>query len=132
MPAQNAASAEMKRRDVSLIVSVLAAALILFGLRALLFSEDGAYIQVQVDGEETARYPLAEDAVVEITGEGSFRNVLIIADGMADMTEADCPDKLCVKQAAISKNGQSIICLPHRVVVSVVGGEQPETDATAR
>lgn len=132
MPVQNAASAEMKRRDVFLIVSVLAAALILFGLRALLFSEDGAYIQVQVDGEETARYPLAEDVSVEITGEGSFRNVLIIAHGTADMTEADCPDKLCVGQAAISKNGQSIICLPHRVVVSVVGGAQPETDAVAR
>lgn len=122
----------MKRRDVELIVSVLAAALILFGLRALLFSGEGAYVQVQVDGEETARYPLAEDVSVEITGHGGFRNVLVISHGIADMTEADCPDKLCVEQAAISKNGQSIICLPHKLVVSVVGGAQSETDAVAR
>lgn len=122
----------MKRRDVVLIGFVLAAALALFGLRALLFSGEGAYVQVQVDGEETARYPLAEDTSVEITGDGGFRNVLVISHGIADMTEADCPDKLCVEQAAISKNGQSIICLPHRLVVSVVGGAQSETDAVAR
>ncbi len=44
-------------------------------------------------------------------------NVVEICDGKASVTEADCPDKLCVGQREISGNGESIICLPHKLVV---------------
>jgi hypothetical protein len=39
------------------------------------------------------------------------------------MKDADCPDKLCEKTGKISKNGETIVCLPHRVVVEIQGGE---------
>ena len=45
------------------------------------------------------------------------------------MESADCPDQICVRQKAISKEGESIICLPNKVVVSIVGGEEKELDA---
>ena len=45
------------------------------------------------------------------------------------MEEADCPDLLCVHQKAISKEGESIICLPNKVVVTIRGGEETELDA---
>ena len=41
-------------------------------------------------------------------------------DGKASMAKADCPDKICVNHAAISKKGETIVCLPHKVVVEVV------------
>jgi hypothetical protein len=44
------------------------------------------------------------------------------------MTAADCPDKLCVKQRSIAKEGETIVCLPHRVVVKISGGERPVID----
>ena len=44
---------------------------------------------------------------------------------------ADCPDKLCVHQKAVSRDGESIICLPNKVVVSIEGGEDREMDAVA-
>ena len=53
----------------------------------------------------------------------------MIEDGKADMVWADCPDKLCVNQKAISREGESIICLPNKVVISSVGGEEREVDA---
>ena len=37
------------------------------------------------------------------------------------MTEADCPDKICVNTGKISKIGETIVCLPHRVVVEIQG-----------
>ena len=45
------------------------------------------------------------------------------------MTSADCPDHLCVKQKAISKEGESIICLPNKVIVEVDSAVNSEIDA---
>ena len=47
------------------------------------------------------------------------------------MTDADCPDQLCVHQKAASKNHESIICLPNKVVVEVNGNKESEFDAVA-
>ena len=68
-----------------------------------------------------------KDAVLILT-------VLLIAGaafGKAKMTDADCPDQLCVHQKAASKNHESIICLPNKVVVEVDGSEESEFDAVA-
>jgi hypothetical protein len=48
------------------------------------------------------------------------------------MTEADCPDKLCVQEKAVSKNGETIVCLPHRVVVEITSEEENEIDGVTR
>ena len=56
--------------------------------------------------------------------------VLVIENGACAITEADCPDKLCVGMGKIHYSGQSIICLPHQVVIAIVG-ENPEIDEIA-
>ena len=48
-------------------------------------------------------------------------NTLVINGGKASIVSADCPDKLCVHQQEISKAGESIICLPHKLVVRIEG-----------
>ncbi len=80
-------------------------------------------------GEIEGVYSLAKDQSIEING---GTNVLKIRNGSADMTEADCPDKLCVNQKAISKNGESIICLPNKVVVTIESSEDSVFDAVAQ
>ena len=87
--------------------------------------DDGIVI-VKVDGEEKGTYRLSEEQTIEING---GTNILQIKEGKADMTEADCPDKLCVHQKAISKDGESIICLPNQVVVEIESSESSEYDA---
>lgn len=91
-----------------------------------------AYVEITVDGEIYGRYPLQTDAEVPIMSEGETTNLLVIKDGRADMTEADCPDKLCVHQRAISKTNETIVCLPNKVVVTVVGGKESEIDSIAK
>ena len=49
-----------------------------------------------------------------------------IKDGYVTMTEADCPDHLCMKQKRISKTGGTIVCLPNRVVLEIVSRESSE------
>lgn len=97
--------------------------------------EGGQIVRVTVDGTVTGEYPLNRDDTVAIEGVGGS-NTLVIEGGQADMTEADCPDKVCVDHAPISHVGESIICLPHKVVVEIIAGEgeteNPEFDVLTR
>ena len=103
------------KRDLVLILSLLfvSAALLLL---VLLLPKRGNLVKVEVDGKEIARYSLLVDGEYDI-GDG---NRLAIEGGYAYMKHADCPDGTCMRTGRISKSGQSIICLPNRVAVTVV------------
>ncbi len=119
-----------KRLDIWLIAGVLAAA---FGVWMFLWltREEGAFVVVEIDGTETARYSLGESLKEEVISPWG-KNLLVIENGTAKVTEADCPDRLCVNQKAIRYQGESIICLPHKVVVHIEGGEEGGVDAVAQ
>ena len=112
-----------QRRNDIILIAALAAAGALIAFAVFLMSGRGAQVRVSVDGEIVKTMPLSEDAECEIAGVGGF-NRLVIEGGEAYLSEADCPDHLCVKMGEICKSGQSIICLPHKVVVTVVGGDE--------
>ena len=122
----------IRKNDIIFIVILV----VLVGGVAMFFSlrpqNAGAQVVVTVDGEEYGRYSLNEDTEVPIELEGVTTNLLIIKDGEADMTEADCPDKLCVHQKAISKNHETIVCLPNKVVVEITGSEESGFDTIAK
>ena len=65
---------------------------------------------------------LSDDTVVDIrTGENESQlNRLIIKDGKAYIETATCPDGICVNHRPIFRDGESIVCLPNKVVVSVI------------
>ena len=86
------------------------------------YADNGSYAVVKVDGNEVYRLPLSEANETDISGATGGYNHMIIENGVCYVSEADCPDKLCEKQGKISKEGESIICLPHRVVITVEGG----------
>lgn len=118
------------KNDIILIALVLSAALLIW-LGLVLFRESGEYVLVSRDGAELARYPLDTDLQVELSDNGGY-NTLIIHDGTAHISDASCPDKLCVNQGSIEFSGQSIICLPNRLVVEIKGGEVSEIDGVAK
>ena len=64
------------------------------------------------------RYSLDEDQVIEVQ-EGDFYNRVRIEDGKAYMEEADCPDGYCEEQGKINNRTQTIVCLPHKLVVEI-------------
>ncbi|MBP3488014.1 MAG: NusG domain II-containing protein [Roseburia sp.] len=123
----------VSRNDIIFLAVLAAVVAVVF----LVFSvvgnkEDGAYVLVTIDGEEYGTYSLWQEQEVPIIQDGVTTNVLVIEDGFADMTEADCPDKLCVHQKAISKNNETIVCLPNKVVVQVMGSEESGFDSIAK
>lgn len=118
------------RNDIILAAVLLFAALAAFALIQLT-KKSGGYAVVVQEGKEIASYPLSEDISVTFQSSNGGYNTLEIKDGKADVTEADCPDKLCVNQHSISFNGETIVCLPNKLVVKIVSGEEADVDIIA-
>ena len=112
------------RADLILIAALLALAGILF-LALNHGRQEGGVAVVRVDGVEVERHSLSLNGTFPLNG-GS--NILVIEDGKAWLSDADCPDLLCVKQGKIHYTGQIITCLPNRLTVTVEGGESNGID----
>ena len=120
----------MRKNDI-ILAAVLVVIAALIWLFIYMARSEGAYVLVTVDGEVFGEYPLDTDTEIR-RGDDESYNILVIKDGSAAITEASCPDKLCVNQGKISYDGQSVICLPNKVVVEVRGGEKSDYDAVAK
>ena len=119
------------KKDLLLLI-VVAVIIIVIALCFFLRKDaEGGRAVVTVDGEEYGQYPLSEEQEIPIVIAGRETNLLIIKDGKADVTEADCPDQICVNQKAISKEHETIVCLPNKVVVEILGGETADLDTIA-
>ena len=119
------------RLDIIIVLSVVVIGIVM--LLALVFTQkSGEYVIVKMDGTEIARFELHSDTEYEIKGDHGERNLLVIKDGKAEIKEASCPDGLCVRTGKIDKEGQSIVCLPNKVVVEISGeGQDNDVDIIA-
>lgn len=86
----------------------------------------GEYVYVTNKGDKK-QYQLNENRVIELK-DIKVHNVIVIKDGEVYMEEADCPDQICVHHKSISKNGESIICLPNEVYIEVASSQDKEID----
>lgn len=105
------------RNDFILIAAIILVAIMSF-LIFKLTQKNGVRVAVSVDGNTIAEYSLDKDLNKDIITEYG-KNILVIKNGEAYISEADCPDKICVGHRAVSKTGESIVCLPHKLVVSI-------------
>ncbi|MCR5625966.1 MAG: NusG domain II-containing protein [Lachnospiraceae bacterium] len=119
----------MKRNDLILILVILLLGIVSFIVISLRGTR-GEMVNIYVDGVQIGSYPLNEDREVLIEGVGGV-NTLVIKDGKADITDADCPDRLCVHQAPVDRDSASLVCLPHKVIVTVESYKESEADQIA-
>lgn len=122
-----------KKNDMILAGGLLGAAAVL----GLVFWQgyggprEEAAVVVKVDGAVYRECSLWEEQTLTIETGSDQYNILEIRDGQADMTEASCPDRLCVEQKEISRQGEMLVCLPNKVTVEIRRGGQGEVDAVA-
>jgi hypothetical protein len=116
-----------KLKNDVIFIAALLTVVILAGLGFSFLRANGDRITVTVNGELYGVYRLDEDAEVELrTGaNGEELNYLVIREGRAYIETATCPDGICASHKPIFRVGESIVCLPHRIVITVVG---PEND----
>ncbi|MCD7819452.1 MAG: NusG domain II-containing protein [Lachnospiraceae bacterium] len=107
-------SFKLKKADIFFfaVIAVICIAVLVYRTYS---QEEGAQVIVSVNGEIYGTYSLNKDQVIEIND----TNVLTISDGEAYMSEASCPDQLCVSMGHISNHNELIVCLPNYVVIQV-------------
>lgn len=140
----------IRREDILLAAALVILALVLFAV-SMIGRKDGGVLFISQDSEVIERVPLGGDKLAsgELSEEGQTRyglllygeegvscqwsldmpdlpvgssyNLLSVSDGVVRMEAADCPDQICVHHRPVSGGGESIICLPHKLVVEIRG-----------
>ena len=107
----------MKKKETIFIGTLLVISLILCVFVYVVPHGKYGSIQITVNGELYGTYSLGKDQVISI----GDTNVCEIKNGEVKMTDADCPDHLCMKQPAVGSAGGFIVCLPNKVVIKGEG-----------
>ena len=118
----------MKKRDIVLIALLLAAALALYAGAQLLGADEVSSVVVTIDGAEVLRKPLAVNDSYEIRQDDGSVNVITVENGAVYMKEANCRDGLCIQQGRMRSAAKTIVCLPHKLVVTLSGEPAQQED----
>ncbi len=104
------------KADIIIVLSLFIFALILV-LAVLGSRTEGDRVTVKIDGTVVATYSLSEAGEYDV-GEN---NTIVIEDGCVYMKDAVCPTGSCIRTGKIRYVGESIVCLPNRVVITIEG-----------
>ena len=121
----------IKRNDIKLFAVIIVVAIIAIVAINLLKSE-GSKVVVTIDGKVYKTLDLNTNQTFTIKQADGDYNFVKIENGSVSMTDANCPDKICVHHSSIHYNGETIVCLPHKVVVEITNGKENEVDITAQ
>lgn len=116
-----------KARNDLIFIAGLLAVLAVAGACLIFLRGEGSTVTIKVDQQVLGVYSLSENRVVDIPAKGGH-NRLVIRDGQAQMEYATCPDGICVAHHPIHRSGESIICLPNKVVVEITGEAENTPD----
>lgn len=112
-----------KKKDIYILITAVALIAIAWAIVLLIGAKPAGYLEVSVDGKVEGTYPLDKNKTFTIvTPDGAYVHCAI-EDGKADVTGASCPDQICVDHRPIKKTGESIVCLPGKVVLTIRGAE---------
>ena len=119
----------LKKGDVILVVAVAVALLLFWGVSRFLYppAENGV-AEITVNGKPHGTYPLDKEVSFTVQDENGGYNRVEIKNGEVRIADADCPDRLCVRQGAISHKGETIVCLPHGLIITVCDGANGDVD----
>lgn len=108
----------MKKRDFILIFSVLLITTVTFGINYVVNMKNGNNIEIYVDNKLYKTYNIDDEKEIRIENKGEY-NIVKIHDNGVEITQASCPDKVCVHAGFIKKPSQSIVCLPNKVHIKI-------------
>lgn len=107
------------KKDTILIGLIIFISVVLLLFTININQEKGAKVLVIVDGKTKESFPLSNDIEYNITIENDSFNLLVIKDGFAYIKESDCKDNICVNHKKIHLIDETIICLPHKLVIQI-------------
>lgn len=115
----------LKHKKDILIICIFIIIAITFFIFNYITSGDGGRVVIYVEGEVYKTVPIEENKTYIIENDGR-ENVVEVKDGCVKMKSASCDNQVCVEHKKISRDNESIICLPNKVVVKVAGGKMKD------
>ena len=107
----------ISKRDLIFIFILLAVSIVI--VLIMHFNKRTGYnVKISADGQTVKTLSLDKDDEYVFESDKGY-NIVVIKDGAVYVKEADCPDKICVNHKKISNVGETIICLPHKLVVEI-------------
>ncbi len=119
----------LKWLDLIPVVLILAVAAVWFWWQ---FSAPAGTFAVITSDSGQRTLSLSQNTTTTLVGRDGLTVTLVVENGSLSVTQADCPDQLCVHTAPVSKAGETIACVPAGIAVTVEGDAADAPDAVAR
>ena len=103
----------MKKGDF-IIIGAVATALIASVIMLISFSKQGSLVIVEQDNKIICEVSIDQNQTID-TG----TNMIIIQYGTVYMQHSNCKNQICINSGKISKKGETIVCLPNKVIVEI-------------
>ena len=113
-----------------LLIGLIALACVAGLVTLSLHRQSGAMVQITQDGQVVGTYSLQQPRTLRYESQDGGYNIVVIADGKVRVSEASCPDQVCVDQGWISDGTVPVVCLPNRLVIQIEGGGDGLDSAT--
>ena len=122
---------KLKKYDIIAIICVAVIVIISYIMVNLLRNDEADTVVIYVDGKIEKKLDLNKNQEYKVNVDNGYNNIRI-KDKKAKIKESDCSNQTCVNMGTISKDGQTLICLPHKVEVTIVSDDKSEVDVIAR
>ena len=111
-----------------ILIAVIAVSGILALVSSRFFAAEGTWVCIQAEGRPMQRIRITAADTLLIPGPAGVTRV-IIGGHAVWIEEAPCPRKICRAAGKIHRAGETVICVPNRIVITVEGGPRNEIDA---
>ncbi len=111
-------------RDIILVILLVVLAGGMYIGNRIMNRKPAIIVEVSVDGVVVEELDLSKDTEIVVKGYHGGTNTLVIEDGQVYITDATCPDKVCIHQGKINRSGEMIVCLPNLMIAKIVGEEE--------
>ena len=120
---------KLKKRDILVVILLLFLSIgMAFFVQKIKSNENGNYLRVELNGKEYGKYPINKDKKFKIKIDDDEFNIVEIKNGKVKMREANCRDLICTHMPSIEKIGETIVCLPHRLILEIISSDDGKDD----
>lgn len=134
---RNASDEEINFRKVTQSEILLIAAVLLFSIAAILWTRSGdsksdrhgSMVAVHHQGKLMQRVGLEKDTIV-VLPHGEMK--IELKDSRVRVAWSNCPNQLCVNTGWIRTAGETIVCVPNKVLIEIEVTDRPALDAVVR
>ena len=115
------------KKDFLILMILVVIAFISFLIIRFYYGKDSGEVQVYVDNKLVASYDIRIDDTYIVNVSDEY-NEIIVKDGQVCVSRSSCKNQVCVQHSLISMVGESIICLPHKLVIQIYKGDKTQDD----